>query len=40
VAAQVVVTPVCGLAGATPEHARAAMRACVEAGRRLAEVDG
>jgi hypothetical protein len=40
VAAQVVVTPACGLAGATPEHARAAMRACVEAGRRLAEVDG
>jgi len=40
VAAQVVVTPACGLAGATPEHARAAMRAAVEAGRRLAEVDG
>jgi methionine synthase II (cobalamin-independent) len=38
--AQVVVTPACGLAGATPEYARAALRACAEAGRRLAEDDG
>jgi len=36
-AAQVVVTPACGLAGATPEYARAVMTVCVEAGRRLAE---
>jgi methionine synthase II (cobalamin-independent) len=34
-AAQVVVTPACGLAGATPEYARAALAACVEAARRL-----
>ncbi len=34
-AAQVVVTPACGLAGATPDYARAALAACVEAGRRL-----
>jgi methionine synthase II (cobalamin-independent) len=34
---QVVVTPACGLAGATPEYARGALAACVEAGRRLAE---
>jgi methionine synthase II (cobalamin-independent) len=34
-AAQVVVTPACGLAGATPDYARAALVACVEAGRRL-----
>ena len=34
-AAQVVVTPTCGLAGATPDYARAALAACVEAGRRL-----
>lgn len=40
IAAQVVVAPACGLAGATPEYARAALRACVEAGRRLADVDG
>jgi hypothetical protein len=32
---QVVVTPACGLAGATPEYARAALTACREAGRRL-----
>jgi hypothetical protein len=32
---QVVVTPACGLAGATPDYARAAMAACREAGRRL-----
>jgi len=37
VAAQVVVTPACGLAGATPEYARGVLAACVEAGRRLAE---
>jgi hypothetical protein len=35
---QVVVTPACGLAGATPAYARAALTACREAGRRLAEV--
>jgi hypothetical protein len=34
-AAQVVVTPTCGLAAATPGYARAAIAACVEAGRRL-----
>jgi methionine synthase II (cobalamin-independent) len=34
-AAQVVVTPACGLAGATPDYARAALAACLEAGRRL-----
>jgi hypothetical protein len=34
-AAQVVVTPTCGLAGATPAYARAALAACVEAARRL-----
>ena len=33
--AQVVVTPACGLAGATPGYARAALAACVEAGHRL-----
>jgi len=38
-AEQVVVTPACGLAGATPDYARAAMKVCVEAGRRLAEHD-
>ena len=32
---QVVVTPACGLAGATPGYARAALTACVEAGHRL-----
>ncbi|NUT31932.1 MAG: methionine synthase [Hamadaea sp.] len=36
-AAQVVVTPACGLAGATPAYARAVLAACREAGRRLAE---
>jgi len=36
-AAQVVVTPTCGLAGATPEHAVAVLRACRDAGRRLGE---
>jgi len=37
---QVVVTPVCGLAGASPADARAALTACREAGRRLAEAEG
>jgi len=35
---QVVVTPACGLASATPQHVRATLTACREAGRRLAEV--
>jgi methionine synthase II (cobalamin-independent) len=35
--AQVVVTPACGLAGATPGYARSALAVCVEAARRLAE---
>ncbi|WP_127497492.1 methionine synthase [Actinoplanes solisilvae] len=35
---QVVITPACGLAGASPAYARAALTACREAGRRLAEV--
>jgi methionine synthase II (cobalamin-independent) len=35
--AQVVVTPACGLAGASPEYARAVQAACREAGRRLAD---
>jgi len=34
---QVVVTPACGLAGASGAQARAALRACHDAGRRLAE---
>lgn len=34
---QVVVTPACGLAGATPGYARSALAVCVEAARRLAE---
>lgn len=37
-AGQVVVTPACGLAGATPAYARAAQLACVEAGKRLLEL--
>ncbi|MEU8422062.1 methionine synthase [Micromonospora sp. NPDC048835] len=37
-AEQVVVTPACGLAGATPQYARAVLAACRDAGRRLAEV--
>ncbi len=37
VAEQVVVTPTCGLAGATPDYARAVLKVCVESGRRLAE---
>ncbi|MEW2432521.1 methionine synthase [Micromonospora sp. NPDC047644] len=36
-AQQVVVTPACGLAGATPEYARAVLAACRDAARRLAE---
>ncbi len=36
-ASQVVVTPACGLAGATAGWARAALAACRDAGRRLAE---
>jgi methionine synthase II (cobalamin-independent) len=40
VASQVVVTPACGLAGAAPEYARAALRTCREAGQRLSEEDG
>jgi methionine synthase II (cobalamin-independent) len=36
-AAQVVVTPACGLAGADPTYARAVLTACRDAGRRLAE---
>jgi hypothetical protein len=37
-AAQVVLTPACGLAGANREYARAVLTACREAARRLAEV--
>ncbi|BFU42769.1 methionine synthase [Krasilnikovia sp. MM14-A1004] len=37
-AAQVVVTPACGLAGATDSYVRAVLAACRDAGRRLAEV--
>ncbi|MEV5768491.1 methionine synthase [Micromonospora sp. NPDC052213] len=36
-AEQVVVTPACGLANATPQYARAVLAACRDAGRRLAE---
>jgi methionine synthase II (cobalamin-independent) len=36
-AEQVVVTPACGLAGATPEYARAVLASCRDAGRRLYE---
>jgi methionine synthase II (cobalamin-independent) len=36
-AEQVVVTPACGLAGATPAYARAVLAACRDAGRRLFE---
>jgi methionine synthase II (cobalamin-independent) len=34
---RVVVTPACGLAGATPVYARSALTACVEAATRLAD---
>jgi methionine synthase II (cobalamin-independent) len=37
-AEKVVVTPACGLAGATPAYARSVQLACVEAGRRLLEL--
>lgn len=37
-AAQVVVTPACGLAGVSPEEARAALAHCREAGRIAAEM--
>jgi Cobalamin-independent synthase, Catalytic domain len=37
-ATQVVVTPACGLAGATLLYARAAMETCVKAARRLADL--
>lgn len=37
-AAQVVVTPPCGLAGATPAGARATLTACAEAGQRLLDL--
>ncbi|MFI7079940.1 methionine synthase [Micromonospora sp. NPDC049903] len=36
-AEQVVVTPACGLAGATPAYVRAVLSACRDAGRRIAE---
>jgi methionine synthase II (cobalamin-independent) len=36
-AAQVVVAPACGLAGTSPDFARAALAACRDAGRRLLE---
>ena len=35
--ATLVVTPACGLAGASPDYARQALAACVELGRRLGE---
>ncbi|WP_433791893.1 methionine synthase [Actinoplanes sp. CA-252034] len=35
---QVVITPACGLAGAPVDYARALLKACTEAGRRIAEV--
>jgi methionine synthase II (cobalamin-independent) len=34
---QVVITPACGLANATPGYARAALTTCAEAARRLGE---
>jgi hypothetical protein len=37
--AAVAVTPTCGLAGATPAHARAALGACAAAGARLTDLD-
>jgi methionine synthase II (cobalamin-independent) len=37
-AAQVVVTPACGLAGSSEKHVRAVLTECREAARRLAEV--
>jgi methionine synthase II (cobalamin-independent) len=38
VAAQVVITPGCGLAGASPQYARAALVSCREAARMLPEL--
>lgn len=38
VAAQVVITPACGLAGAPPGYARAALASCREAARMLPEL--
>jgi hypothetical protein len=38
VAGQVVLTPACGLAGAPPEYARAALASCREAARMLPEL--
>jgi hypothetical protein len=38
VAGQVVLTPACGLAGASPEYARAALASCREAARMLPEL--
>jgi hypothetical protein len=38
VADQVVITPACGLAGAPPEYARAALASCREAARMLPEL--
>ncbi|GLW28968.1 methionine synthase [Actinoplanes regularis] len=35
---QVVITPACGLAGASPAYVRALLKACQEAGRRISEV--
>ncbi|BBH64469.1 hypothetical protein ACTI_11540 [Actinoplanes sp. OR16] len=35
---QVVITPACGLAGATPRYARAVLEAVTEASRRISEV--
>ena len=37
-AEQVVITPACGLAGVSPDRARAALRWCREAGRILPEL--
>ena len=38
IAAQAVITPACGLAGAPPEYARAALVRCREAARLLPEL--
>jgi hypothetical protein len=38
VAAQVVLAPACGMAGATPGYAREAMARCREAARLLPEL--
>jgi hypothetical protein len=39
-AGQVVITPACGLAGATDSAVRAALRTCRDAGRRLVDLSG